>query len=61
MDYVLILIVGFIGGIPLAAMFAKAELPMVGLFIWACIFAGAIWAVADVASNRKPRRPPTLR
>jgi hypothetical protein len=55
MDYVLILLIGFIGGLPLGVMFVKAGYPAVGLVIWLGVFLFAVWAVCDAASNKVRR------
>jgi len=54
-EYIAILIIGFIGGIPLAMIFVQAGLPLIGFLVWFSLFGYAIWAVYDIWRFRYDR------
>lgn len=51
-EYVLILLIGLIGGVPMAMVFAKVGAPIAGFAIWLGIFLFAVWAVWDITKRR---------
>ena len=55
-EYFLILLMGFLGGLPIAAISIRAGHPIFGVIVWLGVFGYAIYAVCDVATfDGKPR------